>query len=207
MLSYTHFHSKDGIAEIRLMAVEQIRDNLGEAKWEFIESGRDTDLPPVIATIGNARYGQPDIVIGMNLSDIELGRARSYIGDILAYLEWNKELIDGDVDLEDFYAFAVQHRGYATAAPIEPHHRLHLRVVDKDRWFAGQGWQHAAFYTEEERANAKIVQLVFQDVDGKLPWDEGYSHSPQTILETEPFGAKIKFDEHPARQSLARYLH
>jgi hypothetical protein len=207
MLSYTQFHSKAGIAEVRLMAVEQIRENLGDAKWEFIESGRDTDLAPVMATIGNARHGQPDIVLGVNLTDKQLGIVRETIGNLLAYLEWHKEPVDGDLDIEDYYAFVVQHRGYTTVPPIKPTDRLHLRRIDKDRWFAGQGWQHAAFYTEDERASAQVIQLVFPDEQGRLPNEEGYNNVPQVLLDVEPFGATVEFDQHPARQALAKYLH
>jgi len=206
MLAFPSHHTKEGIQEARLATVEMIREALGDSEWEFISSSPDPDAPPVLATIGNARYGRPDLVLGFSLTDMELGAMRNHIGDMLAYLDWAKEPIDGDLVTEDFFEFLMRQRGYEgiTALPTD---RLHLRRIDVDRWFAGYGWQHAVFYNEDERKKAMVYQLVVSDAAGRLPWEQGYDEDYQLVLDKEPFGAHIGFERTPLQTARAKYLN
>lgn len=190
MLAYTPLHTKEGIDELRLVTVETIRETLGDARWEFMVTDRDPDVPIVLSTVGNNRFGVPDLIIGFGVTEKGVGHLRITFNDLLAYLEWNKDFTSGDVDLEDYYAFLFQQRGYDHIPPIDPTTRIHLRHVDTTRWLAGQGWQHAQFYNADECANARFLQLVIADDKGRLPWDEGYSFVEQHLLESEPFGKK-----------------
>lgn len=190
MLAYTQLHNKEGIDELRLLAVETIRASLGDARWEFMTTERDPDLQAVLATVGNNRYGVPDLIIGFGVTEKGLGHLRSTFNDLLAYLEWNKEFTSGDIDMEDYYAFLIQQRGYVNIPKIDPTVRMYLRHVDATRWLAGQGWQHAQFYNADECENARFLQLVMADEKGRLPWDEDYSFIQQQLLESEPFGKK-----------------
>lgn len=190
MLGYTQMHHRTGIEELRLAAVESIRETLGDARWEFMTTERDPDVPAVLTTIGNNRYGVPDLILGCGMTDKGLGHLRVSYGDLFAYLEWHKDFTSGEVDLVDYYTFLLKERGHAEVVPIKPSGRIHLLHVDAERWLAGQGWQHAQYYNADERKNARFLQLVLPDDDGRLPWDEGYNYVRQHILESKPFGAK-----------------
>jgi hypothetical protein len=197
-------HSKTGIEEIRLLAVENIRDALGDARWEFMVTERDPDVASVLATVGNNRFGTPDIILGCGVADRSLGAMRESMTDLIAYLEWHKDFTSGDIDLVDYYSFLLEHRDYKEVAPIRSTDRLHLRHVDADRWMSGMGWQHGAFYNADERENARFLQFVLSDEQGRLPWDEGYSYINQLVLDSEPFGRKPVAKPAPAR---AHYLN
>ncbi|QBJ02896.1 hypothetical protein MZD04_gp370 [Pseudomonas phage Psa21] len=206
MLSYTNMHSKDGIAELKLIAVETIRDSLGDSEWEFIRTDQDMDFPSLHATIGCVRNGNPDIVMGFQAAPVSMGTMRELVSNMVAYLAWNKEFVSGDVDLIDYTTFLLQHRGYKDAAPLEATDRIHFREIDAQRWFAGQGWQHATYYTADERKNARFLQFVMSDLNGLIPGEEGYSGIKQIMLSAEPFGKADKVTT-PVSAERARYLN
>lgn len=190
MLAYTQYHNKVGIEELRLLAVETIRESLGDARWEFMVTERDPDVPAVVATVGNNRFGVPDLILGTGITEKGKGHLRVIFNDLFAYLEWNKDFTCGDVDIEDYYAFLLTHRGYEKVPDITAASRLYLRHVDAGRWLAGQGWHHGQFYNADECANARFLQFIMPDEHGKLPWEEGYNYVNQHLLESEPFGQK-----------------
>lgn len=207
MLSFPSYHSKEGIEELRIVTAEGLHDHLIDAEWEFINTSPDPDLPTVTCTIGNARYGRPDLVIGANLTELAAGRIRAHVESIFAYMDWLGEPIEGDIDLTDFYSFCVLHRGYETVEPFIPDDRLYLRRINSEQWFMGMGWQHAAYYTEEERKNAVIYQWMLPDTEGRIPLDEGFNGIGQLIMEVEAFGETVEFEPSPERAALAKYLH
>ncbi|WDS62072.1 hypothetical protein [Pseudomonas phage D6] len=206
MLAFPSYHHKHAIPELLLGTVEQIRESLGESEWEFIQSSTDPDAHQVTATIGNARYGKPDIVFGFSLTDSQLGNMRDYTTDVLAYLEWLKEPVDGDQCALDFFTFLMQQRDYEDIE-VNGMDRLHLRRIDSGRWFAGLGWQHAAFYNADERANAIIYQLVLADGAGRIPGEDGYDDAYQILLDKEPFGVRIPFERTAVQAARAMYLN
>lgn len=195
MLSWPATHKPEGFEDARTNVVETVHEMLKEEHWVLLGHYATPDAP-VVATIGSISHGLPEIVLGWAPSGDEFPVWEEHIADMYAFLRaFGKGSTDGwRIDALAFWNFTRDEGEPAahTLADLPVYAReLRLVKIDPDQWYAGFGWQHAQWYTEEERAKGEIYQFVGCDEHGRFPGDEGFAQI-QLLFPTKPFGDKSR---------------
>lgn len=210
MLSYEQCHTPEDIEELKINIVESVREALRERVFQFI---RTSTIPEqsTTSTIGYCTVGLPDIVFGTNLTSEGLPFWEDGIIKLQKYMViYGVPELGESIDPIQFANFgALADQPPVTSIDELPVGNKEIRLVriDSERWFAGEGWQHALYYTEQERKDAIVMQWLVPDSCNRYPTDVGYAGPHQAVFEALPFGQRWPNDQTPERIARNRYMH
>lgn len=210
MLSHVAMHSPEGVEELKLRAVEVLRERIGEKKWDFCLSDPVGDTCAITSTIGHGFVDKTELIFATPIPNSHNGYLRVLCEDLFSYLDSAQEnAVDPEVTAEQLHAHRVSTRGDKANNYVPPQFkRVYLVVVDTNRWVNGHGWHHRAFYTQDELKKIGYVQVYLSCAQGFFPWEKEYTGEESHRLETKPFGdnevPNVIANRHPAR---LRYMH
>uniref|UniRef100_A0AB39CCM0 Uncharacterized protein n=1 Tax=Pseudomonas phage RVTF4 TaxID=3236931 RepID=A0AB39CCM0_9VIRU len=211
MLAYDSCHSPECIEDLKVNVVETIREGLKGVNYQFIRTNTVAEIDSM-STVGFASIGMPDIVFGLPFTEDSLEFWKEAVDKLQKYMIIYGVPEVGDViDPIQFANFDADE----TKAPITCVSQLgvgdrEIRIVRlaTDRWFAGDGWQHALHYNEQERKDAVFLQWILPDEENRYPTDVGYNGPYQHQFETLPFGQRwVENKPTPERAARNRYMH
>lgn len=210
MLSWPVLHHPEGFEEARTNVVESIHEMLQDEDWVLLSHHPAPDVP-TLATIGSITHGLPDIVLGWSPSGSEYPIWEEHFAGLYSFLRaFGKGSEDGwRVDALAFWNF-TRNEGQPGARSLSeiPLYAREIRLVkiDPGQWYAGFGWQHAQWYTAEERAKGEIYQFIACDERGLYPGDVGFSQE-QLLFPTVPFGDKSRAALTDLQKARNRFLN
>lgn len=210
MIAYEVLHSPEGIEDLKINVAHTIRERLNDRSFMFINTNTVAEIDSM-STIGYASIGLPDIVFGLNLGEDNIYFWEGAVEKLQRYMIiYGFPEPDQPIDPIQFANFGLGEEDPPITSLDElpaGSRRYRLLRLDAERWFSGDGWQHAVHYTEKERSGAVVFQWVLPDAEDRYPGDEGYVGPYQHIYETEPFGSGVKVELSPERIARNRFMH